>query len=143
MANTFRFFWDSSVFFSEILILVRAAIASMQERTLSIIALIVCVVGMALLFLASQAQDMPLTTISQAQQMPAQSSVRIRGKITSVRNTGKAVIAEIEQQCSMRVMMVEDRPATLDLGAMVELTGTISDYQGMRSLSAERLVVVG
>ena len=109
----------------------------MQDRTLLIVALSCSIIGVIVLFFISSSIEIKHVTAAELQEMSVGSQVRLKGRITSVRQLENAELIYIVPTDTVPVMVFDN--SGFSEGDLVTVTGEIEDYKGKRELIAERI----
>lgn len=116
----------------------------MKEKTLLKIALIISLIGIALLYAFSERIEIDESTIDKINKGDVGENVKIKGVLGKVVGTDKAVFLEITQPQTITIILFKDEGAniTVEKGDYVEIIGKIEEYEGKREVIADRVRVI-
>jgi hypothetical protein len=104
----------------------------MRDSTLFKIALVITVIGLALLFLVQD--NINITSDTNLEY------VKLTGKVENIVNTGSVTIMEISKQDSVDVVMYD--VVRLKVGDEIEILGEFDEYEGETQIIAQRVRVI-
>lgn len=113
----------------------------MEEKTLKKIALVFSLLSLVLLYIYLQNQQLDFTPISQAKEEPEGNTVKIFGRVKRFTNTNKVAFIELEQQefKNIDIVLFKDRNITLQKNDLIEVEGSLEEYQGEKEIIANRI----
>ncbi|MFW6014109.1 MAG: hypothetical protein ACOCQG_02950 [Candidatus Nanoarchaeia archaeon] len=107
----------------------------MKDSTLLSIAVIVGLVGLAVLYFVSERTEPE--EFENLQRHDEDEIVKLSGKVKDIIKTESVTILEVETLKSIKVVAFE--PIELNKGQQIQITGKISEYEGEREIMAERI----
>jgi DNA/RNA endonuclease YhcR with UshA esterase domain len=112
----------------------------MKESTLLKISLISSLVGLVILLIFSKSIDVNENTISEIDQNDADSAIRINGVVTDVQVRNSTTIINVAQLDKIGVFVFNSN-LSLIKGDYIEVTGKMQEYNGKKSLIADKIVL--
>jgi hypothetical protein len=110
----------------------------MNEKTLLKVAMVCSILGLGLLGVFSA--TVPIEAIDVSKVDGAHSVIKVYGTVSSVRNVGENQVIEVTQLESIEVFV--GGKATVQRGDVVEVVGTIDEYNSKQQIVGERIRVV-
>ncbi len=115
----------------------------MNEKTLLKIALIITILGLVFLVILSQLIKVGESPIAKITKEALEEDVKLTGKITKMSETNNTIFLQIQSQDSISVIVFRDETVDLRQNDVVEIEGTVEDYQGNLEIVANKIRVVG
>jgi len=112
----------------------------MKEKILLKIALIISIVGIVLLFYATEKMDVEEQTIDRITKDNLDETVKISGKITKITDMGTVMFFDIEQKNTMPVLVFKKEDVNIGVGDYVQVIGKVEDYEGKREVIASQII---
>ncbi len=114
----------------------------MKEKTLFKTALIVSIVGVAVLFFISDFSELGETDIQEITIDDLDKNVKVIGAVTKVIDTDKVIIMDIAQQEELKVVVFKDKNVSLKRGDYIEVLGTVEEYKGELEIIGDRIRLI-
>jgi DNA/RNA endonuclease YhcR with UshA esterase domain len=116
----------------------------MKEKTLLKIALIVSLVGLAVLYFASNNLSLDESRIEKITLENKDDFVKVKGVVSKVIDSDKAAIIDIMQPNTIKVVLfkADNKPTTIKEGQEVEIIGKVDEYDGELEIIAHRARIV-
>lgn len=112
----------------------------MREKTLLKISLFCTVFGLIGLYLISSSLKVDESIISKLDETNLGSTIKISGVVTKVDDLGSAMLLDIAQMESMKVIAFTN-DITLNKGDNVEVLGKLDEYNGRIELIADKITL--
>ena len=116
----------------------------MKEKTLFKIALVCSVIGLAVLFFVSDNISIDSVDVSSLDSTDIGHEVKVIGSVSKVSSTDKVVFLTVGQQKVEDVSVVlfkDSSDILIKKGDVVELVGTVDDYEGSINIIANAVKV--
>jgi len=115
----------------------------MRERSLFKISLIGGIVGVVILYLVASELALDKSLISKIDGVPEGNEVLVQGVVERVTNTEKVAFLEVAQEevKSVTVVLFKDSDIELSAGDVVEIEGTVEDYEGKKEIIGNKVEV--
>lgn len=116
----------------------------MQDKTLLKISVICSITGIIVLFLISDNISLSATDISKIQESELGKQIKIKGKVDSLTDKENLMFLTISQEKieTISVVLFKNSDIAIKEGDIIELTGTLEDYEGKREILANRIIVI-
>ena len=115
----------------------------MNEKNLLKVALICSVIGIFIIFIFADRLEPSIIKISDISDSMIDQSVKIQGKIVSLRNSPSVSILDIDDGSgSIKVVAFDDEYSSLANGYSIEVFGEIKDYKGTLEIEAKRITEI-
>ena len=113
----------------------------MEEKTLWKISLITVLLGLIILFFYTEKVE--LQPKLNLYDIPLDEEVKVRGKITSLRTSDKAIFLEIagERVENVEAILFNDEEVYLEEGDYIEIEGKVEEYKGKREIIANEITL--
>ena len=115
----------------------------MKEKTLLKIALIISILGLLLLVILSQLIKIGESPIAKITKEKLEEDVKLTGKIIKISETNNTIFLQIQSQDRIAVIVFKNRDVDLRQNDIVEIEGTVEDYQGNLEIIANKVRVIG
>ena len=115
----------------------------MKEKTLLKIALIISILGLLLLVILSQLIKIGESPIAKITKEKLEEDVKLTGKIIKISETNNTIFLQIQSQDRIAVIVFKDETIDLRQNDIVEIEGTVEDYQGNLEIIANKVRVIG
>lgn len=112
----------------------------MKEKTLFKLSLIIIIIGLIILFFVSENIEIDEKAISKINAENLDEHVKLTGKITNIYQTDKVTILELEKPESITVVIFEKM--NLNKDDLVEIIGTVEEYEGKMEVIGQRVRVI-
>ena len=115
----------------------------MHENNLLKVALMCSIVGIFVIFIFADRLEPSLISISDVSDSFIDQSVKIRGKIDSIKDGSSILILNVKDDTgSIKVVMFDGEGFELKKGEMVEVLGEVKEYRGGFEVEAKRVISV-
>lgn len=113
------------------------------EKNLLRLSIIVSLVG--LLFLYLYATEISLEPITKIDTIPVDSTVTIQGRVSKVSNQDTIAFLEVDNEKieQTTVILFKDHDVWIHEGDVVEITGTVEEYEGKQEIIGNKVIVKG
>ena len=112
----------------------------MDEKNLLKVALICSIIGIFIIFILSDKLEPSLIRIADVSEDIIEQSVKIQGKIVSLRNTPSVLIFDVKDDSgSIKVVAFNDGNSQLNNGQRVKILGDVTEYKGMLEIEAKKI----
>ncbi len=110
----------------------------MNEKRLTKIALVCSLVGILLLLLIAERQDVSTSSIEKITNQSIDKEVKIKGKISTLKETPAVTITQVQDATSgITVIMFRKENVTLQKGDLVEVQGIVKEFEGKLEIEAK------
>lgn len=110
----------------------------MNEKNLLKVALICSIIGIFIIFIFADRLEPSLISISEVSESLVDQSVKIQGKVVSVRNTPTVSIFDVKDDSgSIKVIIFEN--SAFSKGQAVEILGAVKEYKGSLEIEAKKI----
>ncbi|OGM02216.1 hypothetical protein A3K72_00930 [Candidatus Woesearchaeota archaeon RBG_13_36_6] len=113
----------------------------MKERSLLKIALASSLIGLLVLFFVSSKLEIEENSIKELDNLNLDQDIRVKGVVSSVKDTGSIMILDIAQPQTINVMLFKDGNISISKGDFVELNGELKEYNGKKEIIANQIEV--
>ncbi len=114
----------------------------MKEKKLTKIALLCSLIGILLLLIIAEQQDISASNIKNITNATLDQTVQIKGKITSIKETPAVTIAQVQDSTGfITVIMFRKEGAILTKGMLVEVEGMVKPYNDKLEIEAKLVKV--
>lgn len=112
----------------------------MKEKTLLQASLIMVLAGLIFLYFYAEEADLPM--VEKLNTMLPEEKVRLQGIIWRLRQQDKVAFIELQGERieTMDVVLFTDEDLYVQEGDVVEIKGTVEEYQGKKEVVATRLM---
>lgn len=113
----------------------------MEEKTLLKIALICSIVGVFIIFIFADRLEPSLINISGISQSLIDKDVKIRGTVNSFRITSSVLMLDVRDETgTIKVVAFDKEDFEADKSQVIEVTGTVKEYQGVLEIEAKNIL---
>lgn len=113
----------------------------MNEKTLTKIALICSLIGILLLLLIAERQDVSASSINKISNQSINQEIKIKGTISTLKETPAVTITQVKDTTgSITVIMFRKENITLQKGDLVEVQGIVKEFKGKLEIEAKRVL---
>jgi len=110
----------------------------MEEKTILRIALGTSLVGVLFLLLICNFLEIDLIKINEISEELIDENIKIKGKVTNVKETPKVLLFDLEDMTGKIKVIVFSEEA-IDLKPYVTVEGTVTEYKGELEVNAKRI----
>ena len=116
----------------------------MKEKTLLKAALIITLVGLAVLYLISGSIEIEETNMEKITLQNKGDFVKIKGTVSNKVDAGKITILDITQPHEITVILIKRDNKTIQInhGNEVEIIGKVDEYNGKMEIIADKVRVI-
>ena len=115
----------------------------MKENLLLKIALISSVIGLIILFFISENIKVDTTTLDKLDQLDIDTTVKVKGVISAITEFDKIAIIKIMEPNTREVVIFKKSNLTeLQEGDLIEVEGTVQEYEGRFQLIGNEISVL-
>lgn len=113
----------------------------MQEKSLIKLAFIVTIIGLSFLFFYSRGLN--LEAIGGVDTIDVAEEVRLKGRVSNIRETEKATFLELEGEkiVQTEIILFPEESVYLKEGDLVEIFGEVEEYKGEKEVIASKIVL--
>ncbi len=113
----------------------------MKESTLFKLALAVSLIGILALLVIVEKTEIPLIKINSIENNNEEGIIKIKGTIESIKETPGLYILKVKDETqSIDVIVFKEDKLNFTRGNLIEIEGTIQEYQGKNEVIAKRVV---
>lgn len=110
----------------------------MEEKRLTKIALLCSLIGILMLLVIAERQDLSTSNIKSITNETLDQPVKIKGKITSIKETPAVTIIQVQDTTgSIAVIMFRKEDLALQKGNLVEVKGIVKSFNDKLEIEAK------
>ena len=114
----------------------------MEEKKLLILALLSSIVGILILFLISEKINLEVSNINSVTLKNLNQEIKIRGTITSLKETQKLLIINMEDRTGSITITTFSKELPLEKNTNIEVQGKIIDYNNQLEIQARTIKII-
>lgn len=111
----------------------------MKERTLLKISLICSLIGLIVLFLLAENIKIDDRNIDKITMGDIEQSVNIKGVVTKVTDREKVMFIEISEKSKINALMFKKDNISIETGDLVEIKGTVDEYDNQPQIIIDEI----
>lgn len=117
----------------------------MKEKTLLKTALIIALMGLAVLYLISGSIEIKEKNIDKITLQNKGEFVKMKGIVSNKVDAGKVTILDITQPQRITVILIKNDNKTMQInsGNEVEIIGKVDEYEGKLEIIADKVRIIG
>lgn len=114
-----------------------------NEKNLLYTSIAVSIIGLAILFF--YAEEINLVPTGSIDEIMIEEEVSVYGEVSSVSQYDTVTFIEINNQVTeiTKVILFQDKDLTLEEGNIIEVSGTVEEYEGELEIIANSIEVIG
>lgn len=115
----------------------------MDEKNLLKVALICSIIGIFIIFVFANRLEPSLINISEISSSLVDQSVKVQGKIVSIKNSPSVLIFDVKDDTgSVKVVVFDKKNLDLNKNQLVEVLGVVKEYKGSLEVEAKNIKAV-
>jgi len=114
----------------------------MEEKKLLILALISGIIGILILFVISEKINLEVSNINSITLKNLNQEIKVRGTITSLKETAKLLIINLEDKTGSITMTTFSKELPLEKNTNIEVQGKIIDYNNQLEIQARIIKII-